>query len=277
MRVLPLDSPRWKQLEHAYGSAADIPPMIRQLIDEATDQETLDEVEDDFWNKAFHQCCCCSALWAAIPHFVNALKRLSINRQLNLLHCMSVWMEEDWFDCRFNPESLAPDHIQDLDVISMYIESKPIAAEHVRGLLRRPELFQGDDEVCQILAMLNVVAAAQGLSFGGLYPRCESVEWLKFDCSKCDAKDIEVEAICDENGKFSDPFFQVVETKVPVRPLPRGDIPDWNGDFSCNPKTWILGMVEGTENEAAMNRMRAIFGDVTCPKCNATFELYSVL
>lgn len=83
MRVLPLDSPRWKQLEHAYGSAADIPPMIRQLIDESTDQETLDEVEDDFWNKAFHQCCCCSALWAAIPHFVNALKRLSIDRQLN--------------------------------------------------------------------------------------------------------------------------------------------------------------------------------------------------
>jgi hypothetical protein len=29
--MLSLDSPRWSELEHAYGAASDIPSLLRQL------------------------------------------------------------------------------------------------------------------------------------------------------------------------------------------------------------------------------------------------------
>ncbi len=70
--MLDLDSPRWSQLTHAYGAAADIPPLLRQL-------EALPSSENDaepwftIWSALAHQGDVYSASFAAVPHVVGYL------------------------------------------------------------------------------------------------------------------------------------------------------------------------------------------------------------
>jgi hypothetical protein len=69
---LSLDSPRWGELEHAYGRASDIPALLRQL-------ETLPSSADDqepwfsLWSALAHQNGVFSASFAAVPHVVRTL------------------------------------------------------------------------------------------------------------------------------------------------------------------------------------------------------------
>ena len=69
---LSLDSPRWGELEHAYGRASDIPDLLRQLVSlpsSADDQEPWFSL----WSALAHQNDVYSASFAAVPHVVRAL------------------------------------------------------------------------------------------------------------------------------------------------------------------------------------------------------------
>lgn len=67
--MLSLDSPRWAELRHAYGSAADIPALLRQL-------ESMPDAEGDaepwfaLWSALAHQDDVYSASFAAVPHVI---------------------------------------------------------------------------------------------------------------------------------------------------------------------------------------------------------------
>ncbi|MGE0210072.1 MAG: hypothetical protein AB7S41_00070 [Parvibaculaceae bacterium] len=69
--MLALEAPDWAGLEHAYGSAADIPDWLRQL--EADPKPTAD-VEDEpwfsLWSALCHQGDVYSGSYAAVPHIV---------------------------------------------------------------------------------------------------------------------------------------------------------------------------------------------------------------
>lgn len=69
--MLDLDDPRWAQLSHAYGSAADIPELLRQLARE-TEPKPEHEVEPWFtlWSSLCHQGDVFEASYAAVPHIV---------------------------------------------------------------------------------------------------------------------------------------------------------------------------------------------------------------
>lgn len=70
--LLSLESPRWGELEHAYGSAQDIPQLLRQLN---TLPSSHGKAEPWFslWSALAHQGDVYSATFAAVPHVVNAL------------------------------------------------------------------------------------------------------------------------------------------------------------------------------------------------------------
>ena len=70
--MLSLDSPHWSSLQHAYGVAADIPELLRQL---ATLPASAGEREPWFslWSALAHQGDVYSASFAAVPHVVHAL------------------------------------------------------------------------------------------------------------------------------------------------------------------------------------------------------------
>lgn len=72
-RVLPLDSPRWAELQHAYGSAADLPSRLRQLAD-LPDAQGESEPWFHLWSALAHQGDVYPASFAAVPHVIAALQ-----------------------------------------------------------------------------------------------------------------------------------------------------------------------------------------------------------
>ncbi len=70
--MLDLDSPEWASLKHAYGSASDIPDLLRQL---ATLPSSEGSAEPWFsiWSALAHQGDVYTASFAAVPHVVRFL------------------------------------------------------------------------------------------------------------------------------------------------------------------------------------------------------------
>jgi hypothetical protein len=70
--MLSLDSSRWGELGHAYGSASDTPSLLRQLqsLPDAVGQS---EPWFTLWSSLAHQGDVYSASFAAVPHVVSAL------------------------------------------------------------------------------------------------------------------------------------------------------------------------------------------------------------
>lgn len=70
--VLSLDSRRWAELTHAYGTAGDIPRLLRQLS-ELPSSENNAEPWFTLWSALAHQGDVYPASFAAVPHVVQAL------------------------------------------------------------------------------------------------------------------------------------------------------------------------------------------------------------
>ena len=70
--MLSLESHRWAELSHAYGTAGDIPALLRQLDDLPSSSNDA-EPWFTLWSALAHQGDVYSASFAAIPHIVSAL------------------------------------------------------------------------------------------------------------------------------------------------------------------------------------------------------------
>jgi hypothetical protein len=70
--MLALESPRWNDLRHAYGSAGDIPPMLRALKALPT-SEGKNEPWFSLWSALAHQGDVFESSYAAVPYVVDAL------------------------------------------------------------------------------------------------------------------------------------------------------------------------------------------------------------
>ena len=70
--MLALDSDRWSELKHAYGSAEDIPSLLQMVYDKPHVDPTMNEVWTDLWSALCHQGDIYSASTAAVPHLIEA-------------------------------------------------------------------------------------------------------------------------------------------------------------------------------------------------------------
>jgi len=70
--LVPLESPQWDDLRHAYGAAGDIPPLLRRLTSFPTSQGRA-EPWHSLWSALCHQGDVYSASFAAVPHIVEIL------------------------------------------------------------------------------------------------------------------------------------------------------------------------------------------------------------
>jgi hypothetical protein len=69
--VISLDSPEWAQFRHAYGAAANIPLLIKQLAGTPRRKGTpQEEPWFSLWSALCHQGDVYDASYAALPHFV---------------------------------------------------------------------------------------------------------------------------------------------------------------------------------------------------------------
>jgi hypothetical protein len=71
--MLPLDSPRWSELKHAYGFASDVPGLLSQLVAFPAEATYQDEPWFTLWSSLYHQGDIYPASFAAVPHIVAAL------------------------------------------------------------------------------------------------------------------------------------------------------------------------------------------------------------
>ncbi len=89
--MLSLDSPKWAELQHAYGVASDIPDLLRQLEDlpsSANNQEPWFSI----WSALAHQGDVYSASFAAVPHIVRVLSHAPIKADNSYFH-FPAWIE----------------------------------------------------------------------------------------------------------------------------------------------------------------------------------------
>src|SRR6266567_361398 len=68
--MLDLQSPRWRELSHAYGSAQDIPGLLSQLRTAAPKKDYQSEPWFSLWSALCHQGDVYTASYAAVPHII---------------------------------------------------------------------------------------------------------------------------------------------------------------------------------------------------------------
>jgi hypothetical protein len=105
--VLSLSSPRWQELEHAYGAAGDIPALLEQIA-------LLPEDDGDsgpwfhLWSALAHQGDVYTASFAAVPHVIAALAASPATAHESYFH-FPAWVEI----CRAKQAIAVPTELQE--------------------------------------------------------------------------------------------------------------------------------------------------------------------
>jgi hypothetical protein len=111
--LLSLADSRWSELQHAYGSASDIPALLEQL-GELPSSEGNQEPWFSLWSALAHQGDVYSASFAAVPHVIEALGSAPLKAEFTYFQ-FPAWVEI----CRRKnnvpiPEDLAPPYFRSL-------------------------------------------------------------------------------------------------------------------------------------------------------------------
>jgi hypothetical protein len=104
--MLSLENPRWAELQHAYGSASDIPALLRQL-DVFPSSEGNSEPWFSIWSALAHQGDVYSASFAAVPHVIRAAA-MDPRRAGYGFFQFPTWVEI----CRFRNNVVIPEDLQ---------------------------------------------------------------------------------------------------------------------------------------------------------------------
>jgi hypothetical protein len=83
--VLALDSPKWSQLHHAYGVAADVPDMLRQLETFPPYETYESQPYFMLWSSLCHQGDVYPASYAAVPHIIRILASAPVRAHWDFL------------------------------------------------------------------------------------------------------------------------------------------------------------------------------------------------
>lgn len=89
--MLPLDSLRWAELQHAYGKASDVPGLLRQLASQSR-SEAYGDTWFALWSALAHQGDVYSASFAAVPHIVALLADSPVGAGSAYFH-FPAWVE----------------------------------------------------------------------------------------------------------------------------------------------------------------------------------------
>ncbi|MES2948174.1 MAG: hypothetical protein V4858_06470 [Pseudomonadota bacterium] len=105
--MLSLDSPRWFELQDAYGPATDIPQLLRQL-DGLPTSEGDKEPWFSLWSALAHQGDVYSSSFAAVPHVVAALASAPEKAEFTYFQ-FPAWVEV----CRRKTGTPIPEDLRD--------------------------------------------------------------------------------------------------------------------------------------------------------------------
>lgn len=155
--LLPLDSPHWATLTHAYGEASDIPGLLRQL-DALPDSLGESPPWFDLWSALAHQGDVYPATFAALPHIVAALARDPGSAPAVFFH-FPAWVEV----CRKRGGiAVAPElagayfaALARLPLLAATAAAQPWDADRLRSVLGAIAAAKGDADVAEMALELT--------------------------------------------------------------------------------------------------------------------------
>jgi len=152
MWKLPLDDPRWSELRHRQGSAADVPARLRQLLDHPEDRAAF----SDLWPYLCSEGTTHSAPFAAVPYIVEVCEKLPAGTRFEHLVFLGL------VSMHAGPHSEGED-----EVALAYADTRP----RILAMLGEEIAFEHDAANTRYL--LAAIAALKG------YPKmATSIEWL---------------------------------------------------------------------------------------------------
>ena len=143
--MLSLDSPRWSELQHAYGTASDVPPLLAQLAS-LPGSSGKSEPWFSLWSALAQQGDVYDASFAAVPHIVQALASAPLKAEAVYFQ-FPAWVEI----CRGKNEVEVPK-----DLAGPYFD----AIAMLPSLVAAASARERDAEFLQ--CALSAIAAAKG-------------------------------------------------------------------------------------------------------------------
>ncbi len=83
--MIPLDSPQWSELSHAYGPAADVPALLEAAAGLPPSGGWRAEPYFSLWSALCHQGDVYTASYAAVPHLLEAMEGAPLRVPMTLL------------------------------------------------------------------------------------------------------------------------------------------------------------------------------------------------
>ena len=271
--ILPLNSDRWKALRHAYGSAGDVPGMLREM------KRRGFSVEDDadlLWSYLCHQGTVYTATYAAAPHVLPLIDRQSVENQVMLLSFLGSVASS--LDADPVPQELRP----------AYEETIAGATNKAIRLLQNPDV-KGVDFTYLLLAV-SALTGSVGFSDvleatlvnGELWAKCpHCADTLQFDTANAP---FHVQAVKQlgpkELAKLSEDVLtnfmdgeESVDPPVVVSPAQSPEVP-WAGTVdAANVYEWLHGAALRASQEETAEKIRGLYGRCTCPTCHQTIKV----
>lgn len=165
--MLSLASTRWSELQHAYGAATDVPPLLEQL---ATLPDAAGETEPWFslWSALAHQGDVYDASFAAVPHVVQALASAPL-RASAVYFQFPAWVEV----CRIRngvdvPEDLSEAYFAALSTLPSLVaaaSAREWDTDFLQCALSAIAAAKGAADVAQIALELTPPVAAEMLAW----------------------------------------------------------------------------------------------------------------
>ena len=161
--MLPLNSPRWHELRHAYGSAADVPDWMHQL-QSLPDSAGNAEPWFGIWSALAHQGDVFDASYAAVPHVVEAMSKCPEAA------CFDFFMFPAWVEvCRVSSGPAIPEDLRDAYVAALarIPELVAVAARHsmtnekLTCALAAIAAAKGQTEIAEVILELTPEAAVE--------------------------------------------------------------------------------------------------------------------
>jgi hypothetical protein len=165
--MLPLTSPRWAQLRHAYGPAADVPSWLSALAT-LPSSENGAEPWHSIWSALAHQGDVFDASFAAVPHVVNAIATAPERAGFDFFH-FPAWVEI----CRTKSKVEVPADLQNaywaalqrLPEFVAQASRAPWSAEQLVCCLAAIAVAKGHPTVAEVVLELSPETAAQYLDW----------------------------------------------------------------------------------------------------------------
>jgi hypothetical protein len=156
--MLPLDSPDWADLVTAYGSAAELPALLRALDSVPNPRDPQEEPWFSIWSALAHQGDVYSASFAAVPHVVRVLSSAP-ERAGSDYFSFPAWVDI----CRHRKDVEIPEDLEgayhsalyQLPALAGAAGSRPWDEDMLRSVLAAVAVANGQPNIAEVVLELN--------------------------------------------------------------------------------------------------------------------------